>query len=191
MDVSALGRRLAEASSHAAPDTVRLSRREATVSRVNGDGTVDLDLGGGGRSIPLDGVRCASSCVGLSVGDRVLLDTVGHVSVVTASLARHATPRVLYDNGFWKVVDHGGMLSCTARNVKVPADPYGTLDCKYNVPAGLRPAVECLAACVTQSGDSGAGFIRVKADGNISIGQLGGAGTAEPRYGQVVWAPGI
>lgn len=191
MDVSALGRRLAEASSHAAPDTVRLSRREATVSRVNGDGTVDLDLGGGGRSIPLDGVRCASSCVGLSAGDRVLLDTVGHVSVVTASLARHATPRVLYDNGFWKVVDHGGMLSCTARNVKVPADPYGTLDCKYNVPAGLRPAAECLAACVTQSGDSGAGFIRVKADGTISMGQLGGAGTAEPRYGQVVWAPGI
>lgn len=97
----------------------------------------------------------------------------------------------LYENDFWRVVRHGGAVSVFACGVRVGADSYSTVDCKYTVPEGLRPAKEVLAACVTQSGDSGAGFIRVKSDGTISMGQLGSAGTNEPRYAQLTWVPGM
>ena len=100
-------------------------------------------------------------------------------------------PKMLYDNGFWRVIDHGGTLSCTARNIKTGSGSWDAIECRYTVPAELRPAVEVIAACATQSGDSGAGFIRVKPDGKISMGQLGNAGTAEPRFGQVIWVPGM
>ena len=86
---------------------------------------------------------------------------------------------------------HGGACTVFARNIVTGSGSWDALNCKYTVPANLRPAVECLAACVTQSGDSGAGFIRVKADGTISVGQLGNAGTSQPRYGQLTWIPGM
>lgn len=97
----------------------------------------------------------------------------------------------LYENDFWRVVRHGGAVSVFARGIITALEPHASLDCKYRVPEGLRPAVEVLAACCTQNGDGGAGFIRVKPDGAISVGQLGGAGTAQPRYGQLTWVPGM
>lgn len=187
-DMSRLGRKMAGAVSTSAPPTGGVSRREATVSRVNADGTLDVDLGGDGSRV-LSGVKAVESC-NARVGDRVILDTVGHVCVVIASLSSRHYPVTLYQNDYWRVIDHGVFLSVTAVNIITSADSYATLNCKYTVPAGLRPAKEVLAACVTQSGDSGAGFIRVKADGTISVGQLGNAGTSQPRYGQVIWAAG-
>ena len=189
VDMSRLGRKMAGAVSASAPSASSVSRREATVSGVNSDGTLDVDLGGDGSRV-LSGVKAVESC-NARVGDRVILDTVGHVCVVIASLSSKRYPATLYDNGYWRVIDHGGTLSCTARNVKTGSGSWDVVECKYTVPAELRPATECLAACCTQSGDSGAGFIRVKPDGKISMGQLGNAGTSEPRFGQVIWVPGI
>ena len=64
------------------------------------------------------------------------------------------------------------------------------MDCKYTVPSELRPAAEVLAACVTQGGGSG-GYLRVRPDGSITMGQLGGTGSREPRYAQLTWVPGV
>lgn len=99
--------------------------------------------------------------------------------------------KLLYQNDFWRVVKHGGAVSVCARGVITDSGPSAALDCKYTVPSELRPAVEVLSACVTQNGDSGAGFIRVTSDGKISMGQLGGTGSREPRYAQLTWVPGV
>ena len=125
--------------------------------------------------IPVDGINFGTP--------EALFDLVPTVASMRVKL--------LYQNDFWRVVRHGGAVSVFACGVRVGADSYSTVDCKYNVPEGLRPAKEVLAACVTQSGDSGAGFIRVNADGKISMGQLGSAGTNEPRYAQLTWVPGM
>ncbi len=99
--------------------------------------------------------------------------------------------KLLYQNDFWRVVKHGGAVSVCARGVITDSGSSAALDCKYTVPSELRPAVEVLSACVTQNGDSGAGFIRVTSDGKISVGQLGGTGSREPRYAQLTWVPGV
>lgn len=98
---------------------------------------------------------------------------------------------MLYENAYWRVVRHGGAVSVFARGIITSGDPYATLDCRYTVPEGLRPATEVLAACCTQGGGAGSAFIRVTPNGVISIGQLGGTGTREPRYGQLTWVPGM
>lgn len=97
----------------------------------------------------------------------------------------------LYENDYWRVVQHGGACTVFVRNIVTGSGSWDALNCKYTVPANLRPATEVLAACMTQSGDGGAGFIRVKADGTISVGQYGGTGTAQPRFGQATWIPGM
>lgn len=98
--------------------------------------------------------------------------------------------KLLYQNDFWRVVKHGGAVSVFARGVVIDSGPSASLDCKYTVPAELRPATEVLAACVVQGGGSG-GFLRVRPDGKISMGQLGGTGSREPRYAQLTWVPGV
>ena len=98
--------------------------------------------------------------------------------------------KLLYQNDFWRVVKHGGAVSVFARGVVTDSGPSASLDCKYTVPAELRPATEVLAACVVQGGGSG-GFLRVRPDGKISMGQLGGTGSREPRYAQLTWVPGV
>lgn len=63
-----------------------VSRRIVTVTKVNGS-TVDVNLGSASTPLPLTGIRMTKSCSGIKAGDSVLLDTVGHISTVTAILA--------------------------------------------------------------------------------------------------------
>ena len=125
--------------------------------------------------IPLDG---------LSVGNPV------RMAPIVPSLQSLGCKK-LYENDYWRVIGHGGACTVYVRNIITEPGPWDTLDCKYKVPAELRPATECLAACCTQDGDGGAGFIRVKTDGTISVGQLGGSGTNKARFGQLTWVPGM
>ena len=70
-----------------------ISRTFATVSRVNGDGTIDVSMGdytdvnGVTSECILRGLRMTVACSGARVGDRVIVDTYAHVSVVTGILA--------------------------------------------------------------------------------------------------------
>lgn len=70
-----------------------ISRTFATVSRVNGDGTIDVSMGdytdvnGVTSECILRGLRMTVACSGAQVGDRVIVDTYAHVSVVTGILA--------------------------------------------------------------------------------------------------------
>ena len=70
-----------------------ISRAFATVSRVNDDGTIDVSMGdytdvnGVTSECILRGLRMTVACSGAQVGDRVIVDTYAHVSVVTGILA--------------------------------------------------------------------------------------------------------
>lgn len=89
LDMAAqIGRDAAKRAGKAGRDSQNpgISRREATVTAVNGDGTVDVNYGSEASPKILNGIRMTSACYGVRVGDRVILDTLGHISYVTGIL---------------------------------------------------------------------------------------------------------
>lgn len=85
--------RAAKAGASMAANSGGISRTFATVSRVNGDGTIDVSMGdytdvnGVTSECILRGLRMTVACSSAQVGDRVIVDTYAHVSVVTGILA--------------------------------------------------------------------------------------------------------
>lgn len=84
-----IGRRALEKAATAGSDKQAkgVSRMFATVTRVGGDGTLDVDSGSAAHPQQMLGLRMTSSCYGVQVGNRVVVDTYAHVSVVTGILA--------------------------------------------------------------------------------------------------------
>lgn len=68
-----------------------LLRTFAVVSKVNGDGTVDLECGSDETPMPLNGVRITLGCSTVSVGDTVVVDTYDHSPLVVAVLYSNAS----------------------------------------------------------------------------------------------------
>lgn len=64
-----------------------MARRVMTVSKVNGDGTLDLNMGDATDFKPMQGIRMTTACSSAKAGDRVLVDTINHVSYVIGVLA--------------------------------------------------------------------------------------------------------
>lgn len=91
-----MGRTALEKAAKAALDTVPpgISRRFATVTKLYGNGTCDVDMGSATSPQPLLGLRMTAGCMGVSVGARVIVDTVSHVSLVTGVLANDNLPYV-------------------------------------------------------------------------------------------------
>lgn len=96
-----IGRTALEKAAKAALDTVPpgISRRFATVTRLYGNGTCDVDMGSASSPQPMLGLRMTAGCMGVSVGSRVIVDTVSHVSLVTGVLANDNLPYVLTYSG--------------------------------------------------------------------------------------------
>ena len=124
--------------------------------------------------IPVDGINFGTP--------EALFDLVPTVASMRVKL--------LYQNDFWRVVQHGGAVSVFARGIVTESGSESYLDCKYKLPEGLRPATEVLASVVTSGGTAG-GYLRAKSDGTITVGQLGGSGSRGPRYGQLTFVPGM
>lgn len=91
-----MGRTALEKAAKAALDTVPpgISRRFATVTKLYGNGTCDVDMGSATSPQPMLGLRMTAGCMGVSVGSRVIVDTVSHVSLVTGVLASDNLPYV-------------------------------------------------------------------------------------------------
>lgn len=89
LDVTAWARQIAESAARIARDSVPagMTRREATVTRVGSDGTVDVNIGSEDRPQALLGLRMTTACAGAAVGSRVLVETLNNVSYVTGVLA--------------------------------------------------------------------------------------------------------
>lgn len=63
-----------------------VKRRVGKVVEVSGT-TVTVDFGSTTTPMPVAGLRMVKSCSGIKAGDSVVVDTVDHVSLVTAILA--------------------------------------------------------------------------------------------------------
>lgn len=74
-----------------------ISRTFAMVSKVNGDGTLQLELGSEAHPMPLYAVRSTTACAAAQPGDTVVVDTYAHVPLATgivhtAGSAAHLVP---------------------------------------------------------------------------------------------------
>lgn len=155
-----------------------ISRTFATVSRVNGDGTIDVSMGdytdvnGVTSECILRGLRMTVACSGAQVGDRVIVDTYAHVSVVTGILANADNTHSvrLYSegiNGFcdYRVVSGAAVcvvcdwLSVTANKTK----KLGTL------PVGLRPKYSAVGLCYVRGVANTIGQININSNGIVSL----------------------
>lgn len=63
-----------------------VKRRIGKVKSVSGS-TVTVDFGSASTPMPVAGLRMVKSCSGIMAGDSVVVDTVDHVSLITAILA--------------------------------------------------------------------------------------------------------
>lgn len=84
-----MGRRAIESAAKAGRDRQdpALSRRVMTVTQVKGDGTLMLNDGSSDDEKPVGPIRMTTACSGVKAGDRVLVDTISHVSYVIGVLA--------------------------------------------------------------------------------------------------------
>lgn len=95
-----------------------ISRTFATVSRVNGDGTIDVSMGdytdvnGVTSECILRGLRMTVACSSAQVGDRVIVDTYAHVSVVTGILANADNTHYVRHKKLWEgSLSNGGSVT--------------------------------------------------------------------------------
>lgn len=63
-----------------------VKRRVGTVKAVSGS-TATVDFGSTSTPMPVEGLRLVKACADAKVGDSVVVDTVDHVSLITAILA--------------------------------------------------------------------------------------------------------
>lgn len=131
-----------------------ISRTFATVSRVNGDGTIDVSMGdytdvnGVTSECILRGLRMTVACSGAQVGDRVIVDTYAHVSVVTGILANadnthYVNYGPVYPNSSlpesWYEVRSGIVIVHAASYDQVTAGSGNNGTLLWTMPEWLRP----------------------------------------------------
>lgn len=63
-----------------------VKRRVGTVKAVSGS-TATVDFGSPSTPMPAEGLRMVKACADAKAGDSVVVDTVDHVSLITAILA--------------------------------------------------------------------------------------------------------
>lgn len=169
-----------------------ISRTFATVSRVNGDGTIDVSMGdytdvnGVTSECILRGLRMTVACASAQVGDRVIVDTYAHVSVVTGILANadntHYVNIQSWSSGVLYAQRIGNYCTCMINGfVKTPASwtnvTVGTLPEEY------RPLAQWwLAPFVVQNYGAACGVMNVLSNGNVILqgkGSNGGWNTTD------------
>lgn len=168
-----------------------ISRTFATVSRVNGDGTIDVSMGdytdvnGVTSECILRGLRMTVACAGAQVGDRVIVDTYAHVSVVTGILANadntHYVKLMSWSSGALYAFRIGNFCTCMINgSVKTPDSwtnvTIGTLPEEY------RPVHWFVAPFVVQNNAAACGIMNVGTNGVVLLqgkGSYGGYNTTD------------
>ena len=103
-----------------------MSRTFARVSKVNADGTLQLELGSDLPPMPLYSVRMTTACAAAQPGDTVVVDTYAHVPLATgvirtAGSAAHMVPAHTQDASTITGtigVAHGGTGATTAAGAR-------------------------------------------------------------------------
>lgn len=122
-----IGRETAARIARIAEDAARsagMSRTFATVTKVNADGTVEVDFGDSSHPMSVGAIRMTTGCAGASVGDVVVVDTFAYVPLVTGIVSTGK-------NGVLPI-SHGGTGATTAAEAfKAITEGY-TLDIQTN-----------------------------------------------------------
>lgn len=162
-----------------------ISRTFATVSRVNGDGTIDVSMGdytdvnGVTSECILRGLRMTVACSGAQVGDRVIVDTYAHVSVVTGIFANadntHYVNIQSWSSGALYAQRIGNYCTCMINgSVKTPAAWTGVTI--GTLPEEYRPTHWFIAPFVVQNYGAACGIMNVGTNGSVIIQGKGGNG---------------
>lgn len=174
-----------------------ISRTFATVSRVNGDGTIDVSMGdytdvnGVTSECILRGLRMTVACSGAQVGDRVIVDTYAHVSVVTGILANadntHYVNIQSWSSGALYAQRIGNYCTCIINgSVRTPAS--WTTVTVGNLPEEYRPAHWVVAPFVVQNNGAACGIMNVSVNGDVLLqgkGYVGGFNTTDYVFASV------
>lgn len=78
---------LQKAVSAATANNDGMKRMIGRVTKVNIDYTVNVDFGSENYPMPITGVRYTTACHGVQVGDRAIVDVVGHLAICSGILA--------------------------------------------------------------------------------------------------------
>lgn len=162
-----------------------ISRAFATVSRVNGDGTIDVSMGdytdvnGVTSECILRGLRMTVACSGAQVGDRVIVDTYAHVSVVTGILANadnaHSVKLLSWSSGALYAQRIGNFCTCMINGSTKTPDSWTSVSIG-TLPAEYRPSRWWVAPFVVQNHGAACGIMLVDSNGNVSLGGKGNFG---------------
>lgn len=76
-----------------------MSRSFATVSKVNSDGTVEVNFGNSSNEMSVGSIRTTTGCAGVKVGDVVVVDTFSYVPLVTGIVSTGANGVVPVSSG--------------------------------------------------------------------------------------------
>ena len=85
MRMRSLGRKVKRSMANGDSDTL-VKRRIGTLHSVSGN-RATVNFGNTASPLMLEGVRFVKSCTGMKAGDQVIVDTVGHIAIITAVLA--------------------------------------------------------------------------------------------------------
>lgn len=147
-DIDALGRQLAEAFGKRTGSDVSMSfGTVAAVHEYTADVKLDVSVYGG----TLYGLSMTTACRGTSVGDRVIVQTYGHLSVVAGVIAHDNAPYIKVAGDTMTAVGYYGGYITTS----------GT---------SLRFSLPCVFASGVSAAASSDWQIYVRADGGYEVG---------------------
>lgn len=186
----AMGRRMAEQVSEVSsrPDG-GMSRVFARVTKVYGDGRLDLDKGSESYPMPILGVRMTTGCSTPLVGDVAVVDTYGYVPLVTGILANADNgPYVSWSSGIVSAQRNGDVV-CLMVDGEVSASGSWGGAVLATLPEALRPPYR-MRCPLTVSSFAGTAIVEVRDDGTVSVlgkGNVGLGGGGEWVYGNMAW----
>lgn len=125
-------------------------------------------------------------------GDEVkqLLAKISEQEQEIETLRDSISPTVLYNANGWTVVAYGHIVLVRVAAIKTGNGSWDATTCPYTLPQDYRPSNTWQAALTTENGASWTGFVRVKSTGVIDVSNCGNAGSADGRYGSLVYPVG-